>query len=496
MKNGTGKSIVSEAVSRSYRVFVAGLLIVTFTLSALFTYNVYRKFQAGLSATVSLLSGSLVPSLLFDDEQSAMKTLGGLSSNKNIQSICVFGKDHQVLAHYGTNTCSKSMFVKYEIEESGSFFYIDRVVTYRQVEYEGDYLGGMIIHSDVKSLYYTILLLFSISLLMVVSVSIGVKLLIKKSTGRMLEPFSDISAAVRDTVNFKEFSLRLPEYEIEEFNNISVGFNDMMREIGSRDRTLRQHKELLEGEVELRTGEYRLAMQEAIAASNAKSEFLSRISHELRTPLNAILGFSQLVLSTGEMDDFVRDSVQEVEKAGGHLLSLINEILDMARVESGKTELNIKSIGLKPVVNDVIDIVKGLPDYAAITLHANISEDIYLEADEVRLRQCMLNLISNAIKYNRPGGEVWISGERSNGWVIIKVKDNGLGIAEENLVEIFEPFKRSAEHCHIEGSGIGLALTQKLIELMGGLITVESEPDVGSVFSVSLNESAYRLKVS
>jgi len=263
----------------------------------------------------------------------------------------------------------------------------------------------------------------------------------------------------------------------DELDLVVDAFNELQSE-------LKRSFASIEQKVKDRTQELKISKEEAEAANNAKSEFLSSMSHELRTPLNAILGFSQLL----EMDDLSqsqKDSIKEIIVAGKHLLDLVNEILDLARIESGKIDLDIQPINLFRLCKESIKIVQSLLNDHDIKIECDLHNDgMVVLGDETRLKQIMLNLLSNAIKYNKSGGAVKLSYSLTNhGAVIVSIEDTGLGISQEKLSEIFEPFHRiEPKNTHIQGTGIGLTITRDLVEKMGGKIGVESNLGKGSKF--------------
>lgn len=234
------------------------------------------------------------------------------------------------------------------------------------------------------------------------------------------------------------------------------------------------------------------AREDAERASNAKSEFLSSMSHELRTPLNAVLGFAQLLNFDESLSDESKDGVQEILKAGEHLLALINEVLDLAKIESGHMDLSLEPVVVGPVITESCDLLEKLASTHDVRLHRGSHSTLTVRADRVRLKQVVLNLISNAIKYNRPGGTVAVDLLQPEfGRVWIRVTDTGHGIAPERLKELFQPFSRlGAENGPVEGTGIGLTITQRLVELMGGSVGVESRLGEGSTFWVDLPEES------
>ncbi len=231
-----------------------------------------------------------------------------------------------------------------------------------------------------------------------------------------------------------------------------------------------------------------IARSEAVHANAAKNEFLSRMSHELRTPLNAILGFGQL-LELDPLRDDQRTAVGHIVSAGRHLLELVDEVLDIARIEGGVMRLSLEPIDLCTVTNDTIELMRPLATQREIHLH--VDEDsisVHLRADQQRLRQVLLNLISNAIKYNRPGGDVHVSGQaRPAGRFRVMIRDRGYGLSGADTKLLFEPFERlAAEHGDVEGVGLGLALCKQLVTLMGGDIGVTSRIGEGSIFWIEL----------
>lgn len=259
------------------------------------------------------------------------------------------------------------------------------------------------------------------------------------------------------------------------------------RELFEANNALSSAYQDLDKLVQERTYELEIARDQALSANKAKSEFLSSMSHELRTPLNAIIGFAQLLLIE-ELDEIQKDSVEEIEKAGQHLLSLINEVLDLAKVESGNMTLSIEPVQLAAVLDECTTLAIPIAQRFNVTLDVESDTPHFLYADHTRLKQVLINLISNAIKYNNEKGEVVVTSEKLNDeFVRIYVRDTGPGIPEENIEGMFEPFNRlGAENSEIEGTGIGLMITTQFVEMMNGHIDVKSEVGVGSTFWVDI----------
>ena len=225
----------------------------------------------------------------------------------------------------------------------------------------------------------------------------------------------------------------------------------------------------------------------AEAANLAKSKFLSSMSHELRTPLNAILGFAQLLdeFSEPPLSDDQGDSVEQILRAGRHLLDLVNEVLDLSKIDAGRIELNRVALDPREVIDDCLVLIRPLADDRHITIDdATATGGARFLGDAVRVKQVLLNVLSNAVKYNRENGRIRVATQPLDGAMLrISVTDTGVGIVADKHQEVFEPFTRvGAEMTAIEGTGIGLTISRRLVEMMGGRMGLESALGVGSTF--------------
>lgn len=254
----------------------------------------------------------------------------------------------------------------------------------------------------------------------------------------------------------------------------------------------------LESRVEARTQELRLALEAAddqakalARASQAKSDFLAGMSHELRTPLNAVIGFSELMRMNEAAEPLTRRQSQAIDQilaSGQHLLALIEEVLDLARIEAGKLSMSVERVDPQLVVRQVCDSLRPQAEAAGVTLRAPApSAGLGVVADRTRLRQVLINLVSNAIKYNRQGGDVMLEVRQSADGVALVVHDTGVGIPEDRMAELFQPFNRlGRETSDVAGTGIGLAVSRRLAEAMQGRLEAASRSGEGSTFTLHL----------
>jgi signal transduction histidine kinase len=226
-------------------------------------------------------------------------------------------------------------------------------------------------------------------------------------------------------------------------------------------------------------------------ANRHKSEFLANMSHELRTPLNAIIGFSDVLQQRmfGELNEQQDDYLGDITSSGRHLLSLINDILDLSKIEAGRMDLQLAPFSLVAALNNAVTLVRERATSHGIKLELDVERPLdEIVADERKLKQVVVNLLSNAVKFTPDGGNVSVRAARVNGDVRLAVRDTGIGIAPEDQTRIFEEFQQARHQTaqSREGTGLGLTLSKRFVELHGGTLTVESEPGKGSTFTVTL----------
>jgi len=280
---------------------------------------------------------------------------------------------------------------------------------------------------------------------------------------------------------------------VTNFSNVQGGrffvfLEDITKKLAAEEK-LANYSHHLEAQVKERTSELEAARHDAEYANHAKSEFLSSMSHELRTPMNAILGFGQILeLNSEGLNEIQRDNIKEILGAGYHLLNLINEVLDLAKIESGNMEVFMEEVCVNTVLKQCIHLITPQLKSQQLKLIDKISRGHYfVKADSTRLTQVLLNLLSNAVKYNSEHGSVSLNCKTiDNQQLRICVTDTGKGLTENEITKLFTPFERLDAKQNIEGTGIGLIITQHLMALMNGDIGIESLPGKGSTFWIEL----------
>jgi signal transduction histidine kinase/CheY-like chemotaxis protein len=499
-------------------VLMATLAALVVSIGALIAYDLrayHRALLDDVSTQAELLGRMTSAALTFDDQRLATENLALLRIRPTVRAGAIYNAGGALFASYtapGEKGALPPAARGESIQVDGN-----NLLIYKPVIENGELLGTVYLRAE-----YT-LVSRAIDYIMVAIGVIALALLIAYLLTRRLgtfltAPISSISEIAREVVSTRDYSQRAKRISDDEAGELVDSFNAMLTEIEARTGALEQSNqaiareaderaraqqevmrlnEELEGRVQERTHqleiinhELELAMEAAKSANAAKSAFLSSMSHELRTPLNAILGFAQILTSDSLPTTLAqkKEFANHVLKSGRHLLTLINEILDLAKVESGTVTLSMEPVALDDMLAECRGMVEPMGHPRKIRMLFPENTGAVLLADRTRLKQVLLNLLSNAVKYNREMGAVvfdcMVLGPNR---VRLSVQDTGLGLRPEQLQELFQPFNRlGQENGTEEGTGIGLVVTRRLVELMGGTIGVTSSVGVGSVFWIEL----------
>jgi signal transduction histidine kinase/DNA-binding response OmpR family regulator len=459
-----------------------------------------------LSTQAQIIGSNSASALLFNDPQAAETTLSALKAAPNILSAVIYMPDGQPLATYSrdrSDAISRPPSIgagQIETHVLGSH----EIELVRSIVFQGKPIGTVYIRSDLQELGERMDRYLGIALI-VLFVSLMAALLVSSVFRRAIAtPIIDLARIARAVSHDKNYSVRAAPVRGEgELTILIDAFNEMLTQIGENETDLLKAHDSLEQRVRERTAELETAKREVEVFSQSvvkakeelersskfKDQFLSTMSHELRTPLNAVLGFSDLLGEDryGSLNDKQRRYVNHISTGGKHLLRLINDILDLSRIEAGRLQLTIETVRVDTSLSEACDTLQPLASKKNHHLIKHPAPGLSVRADATRLKQILMNLIGNAVKFTPDGGTIELAAKRIDDHVRLEVRDSGPGIPPHEQKRIFEAFYRLTQNTKAaEGSGLGLAITQRLVELHGGKLGLESEPGTGSCFFFTL----------
>ena len=499
-------------------VLLTTLVALVISLGTIVVYDLrayHRNLVADISTQAELLGHMSSAALAFDDDRLALENLNLMRIRPRVTAGALYKADGSLFASYRAS--AQAAAPPAHVGKEGESIAGKSVELFKPIVDNGELLGTVYLRADYELAGRTVDYL-AIALGVTVLALLVALLLLRRLDHVITQPILDIADVAREVIETGDYSRRARKLSADEVAQLVDSFNKMLAEIELRTQALeRSNGELareaeqraqaqqevmrLNQELEVRVhertvqlemtnGELAMAMEEARSANYAKSAFLSSMSHELRTPLNAILGFAQ-ILSSDRLPSTLaqkKEFAGHILKSGRHLLTLINEILDLAKVESGTVSLSLEPVALDAILQECRDMIAPLASQRGIGMAFPDACPLNVLADRTRLKQILLNLLSNALKYNREHGTVSVAcGVQPGGRVRISVRDTGIGLDSDQVALLFQPFNRLGQEGGTEeGSGIGLVVTKRLVELMDGHIGVTSEAGVGSTFWIEL----------
>jgi signal transduction histidine kinase len=458
------------------------LLLATATYAAYEIVLEHRALANNLTTLGNVIGTNSTAALVFDDQSGAEEILGSLSADPQIVAAALYGRDRRMVARYLRKDAPKGFALPPRPGE-GHRFEDGHLTLFEPIVLDNEAIGTMFLVSDLRG-FYSRLLRYAAGVVVVFLVASCVSFLLSSRFQRLISgPVVDLAEKMKRVSERNDYTIKAVPYGRDEIGVLIAGFNEMLGQIQKRDTELHERNEALV-ESELR----------ALAASDAKSAFLANVSHELRTPLNAVIGYSEMLMEDAEdrgHGEHVPD-LQKIHTAGKHLLSLINDVLDLSKIEAGKMAVCLEEFELAPLIREVTTTVVPLVAKNANTFQVRECDDVgIVYADPMRLRQVLLNLLSNACKFTERGTitlEIARGMRGGMAQIAFRVSDTGIGLSAEQLSRLFQPFSQADASTtrRYGGTGLGLALSRNLCRLMGGEITVESTPGVGSIFTVWL----------
>ncbi|NOZ67718.1 MAG: HAMP domain-containing protein [Deferribacteres bacterium] len=488
-----------------------------------------------ISTMTRVIAENSTAALTFNDEKTAAEILRAFNADPYIISAYIYKKDGSLFAGYmnekikWVNPSGRPLDHEHsywddhkKLPESiteGYTFWKDHLDLFQNIVLDGEIVGSIYIQYDLKELDAHINRYFTIGLVVLVISLVAAYILSSKLQRVISDPILELARTMKMVSHEKNYSVRVKKHRSDEIGILIDGFNEMLKQIHIRDEELGNLVE----QVELRTVKLQQATERAYImaqqteeANLAKSIFLANMSHELRTPLNGIIGFSEVLIDKhyGELNEKQEEYLNDILSSGKHLLSLVQDILDLSKVETGKMELELSRINIGELLRGSLSMIKESAMKHGIRLKVDV-KDIpeTMIADERKIKQIVFNLLSNAVKFTDDGGSIHITADvvdvqwlRENvppifreemveimedshtSYLKVSVTDTGIGIKHESLRKIFDPFQQEDDSISrkYKGTGLGLSLSKKLVELHKGIIWVESETGKGSTFSFVL----------
>jgi len=433
-----------------------------------------------IKTLAEIIGSNSTGALTFRDEASAAEVLRAVRFNTGIAEACIFDRSGHLFAMHLRPGATFMVIPPPPGSDYSEFPDAHTLVVFRRILLSGEQIGTVYIRYDLTILTHRRIRYIEMMLVVALTALLLALLWGSWLQRSITEPILSLADATRVLSHTKQYALPVERQSDDEIGELIDGFNEMLTQIRSRDRVLEQAKEVAE------------------AANRSKSEFLANMSHEIRTPMNGVLGMTELALET-DLTLEQREYLETVKISADSLLIVINDILDFSKIEAGRVELDLRAFDVRECLDLTLKTLALRADEKHLELLCDVASDVpdVLIGDSTRLRQILLNLIGNAIKFTRHGEislEVIVDHalhhETSHEATTLRftVSDTGIGIPQEKLVQIFQPFSQADASTTrtYGGTGLGLTISSRLVEIMGGHLTVVSEPGLGSKFSFTI----------
>ncbi|OUD13204.1 ATP-binding protein [Thioflexithrix psekupsensis] len=466
-------------------------------------YSQRRTMVADMLILAELVSLNSMAALLFNDPRASEENMTAIKANPHIVQAHIFSANGQLFASYYRHP-KNEFLISYlsltqldeQFEEDisqdnvkmGYYFHRDHLNIFKKIYFENEFIGVVFLRSDLEALkvrlwWGGIIVLSAMLLSLILAFFMGSRL-----QRIITQPLDKLLNTIKEVTRNKDYALRSEKNSEDELGRLIDGFNDMLAQIEARDLKLAAYRDHLAEMVLLRTSELQEARDQALAANKAKSIFLANMSHEIRTPMNAMLGYTQILQRHSNLNPEQHQALKIIQNSGDHLLGLINDILDISKIEAGAMLLRPENFYLKELIEDISAMFKIRCEQKNLAwwVEHEIPENMLVYADQIKLRQVLINLLGNAVKFTEQGSIILRVNMLENDYYQFDVIDTGPGISEGEQDTIFEPFHQAQSGLEKGGTGLGLAISRRQVELMGGEIRVFSKANQGACFTLCL----------
>ena len=470
------------------------LLVATILYTAVVTNESYESLAKRISVLGETIAINSTAALSFDDKFTAEKVLRSLHAEPDVLYAQLHVLDGTLFARYTNKTGTRPLTPSLWLRSAFRHKSVQQNFSWQYFEYfspiilDNETIGYLYIHSTLDTVHKKIIYisLFS-STVFLILLLLGYWLSTRLQK-RISAPINNLAQGMRLVSEHQDYTLRVQKIDNDEIGELIHGFNEMLSQIQQRDKELNAYKEKLELKVQERTAELLKAKDAAEAGNKAKSEFLANMSHEIRTPLNGVLGLANI----GEKE-YAQHPASEnfklISESGQHLLEVINDILDLSKLESGQFTIEHEAFDLVHAIKKCFNLISEQAKNKGINMSLVLAPDLplWVKGDVLRLRQILINLLGNAIKFTNEG-QVDLNCKNENGLVIFQIVDTGIGMSDQQIKDVFNPFHQADTSTtrKFGGTGLGLAISRNLAQLMEGDIKVDSKVGSGSVFTLQL----------
>ncbi len=486
-------------------MMLTGFTALAFAVTAFIGYEILmfrESAESEISAIARIVGLNSMASLSFRDSAAAQETLESLSTEANVISAALYDKDGNLFSHISKNIEPARSLRAPDNEENEPSMQWDGQILHvlYPIIFEQERLGTVALSSSQTDLTFRLrtYLLISLGIMLVSSlVAYGLAVFSQRFTTGPVVALQRTMTTVAET---RDYSIRAEDMGDDELGVLAKRFNGMLDQIQRQDIELRQHREMLEENVRMRThelqetiSELRVAKDRAEEASRAKMQFLANISQEIRTPMNGVLGIAE-ILAKSSLTDRQRQLLLTLQQSGADLMTIINDILDFSKLEAGKFDLNVITFNLHTLLDNCIGVFSANARDKSLEIASIIHPGVprHIQSDPDRIRQILINLLGNALKFTTSGSVVLTARlgktEATQGQLVLEVQDSGIGIAPSAQASIFSPFTQADDtmtRTH-GGTGLGLTIVSQLVTLLEGGIDLVSAPGQGSTFTVTI----------